>query len=165
MAIPAFYQETMARALPGQVSDTSAYNIDGACVVAQGAPILCGVAVAVESVDSMGNKVIENFGNGKTAYGVAIRSHFATQGGMGIAGGVTEMMYIVESGINVMTAGRVWVRVSDENLQAQPFGTPVKLDDNGHAKTDGANVTGWTYTGDTTEFKGVKLAEIQLHQI
>lgn len=165
MAISAFYQEEMARAVPGQFADTSAYNIDGACVVAQAAPILCGVAVAVESVDHMGHKVIENFGNGKTAYGVAIRSHFATLGSMGLAGGVSEMMYIPESGINVMTAGRVWIRVADETLQAQSFGAPVKLDDNGYAKADGANVTGWTYTGDTTTFKGVKLAEVQLHQI
>lgn len=165
MAIPAYYQKEMARALPGQVSDTSAYNIDGACVVDESIFILCGVAVAVKEVDPMGHKVIENFANGKTAYGVAIRSHFATQGMYGIGGSLNEMMYLAETGINVMTAGRVWIRVSDANLQAQPFGTPVKLDENGHAKADGANVTGWTYTGDVTTFNGVKLAEIQLHQI
>lgn len=158
MAIPAYYNKEMARALPGQISDTSAYNVDGACVV--NAPyILVGVAVQVEEMDAMGHKVIKGFGNGAIAYGVAARSHFQTTSASG------EMLYEQGSGINVLTAGRVWIRVSDEQLEAQTFGTTVKLDAAGMAKKDGANVTGWTYTGDVTTFKGVKLAEIQLHQI
>jgi hypothetical protein len=160
MAIPAYYQEDMARALPGQVSDTSAYNIDGACVVNEAGRILVGVGVqVVEVVD--GHKDVKQITNGGIPYGVAIRSHFQTTSANG------EMFYEEASGINVMTAGRVWMRVSDENLVAQTYGTPVKLDVNGLANTGdgGVIVTGWTYTGDVTTFQGIKLAEVQLHQV
>ena len=58
--IGATYHEHMARALPGQWGDTSAYNIDGACVLDGNKNVLVGTAVAVKSVESFqGHKLIE----------------------------------------------------------------------------------------------------------
>lgn len=154
--ISASYHVAMARALPGQVSDTSAYNIDGACVLDEG-DILVGVAVQVKSVDAMGHKVMKPMAGGGTPYGVAIRSHFQTTSKDG------RMIYEAGGGINVMTAGRVWM--VSEDTQAQTFGSPVKLTEEGKVKSTGAVVTGWTYTGDYTTFGDLKLSEVQLHQL
>lgn len=154
--ISASYHVAMARALPGQVSDTSAYNIDGACVLEDG-EILVGVAVQVKEVDALGHKVMKPMAGGGTPYGVAIRSHFQTTSKDG------RMIYEVGSGINVMSAGRVWM--VSEDTQAQTFGTPVKLTVDGKVKSDGDVVTGWTYTGEFTTFHDLKLSEVQLHQI
>ena len=71
MAIPATYRVEMSRALPGQVSDTSAYNIDGACVLDGDVNILVGVAVQHGGVDAMGNKLIKPMASDGSAYGVA----------------------------------------------------------------------------------------------
>lgn len=158
--ISASYHVEMARALPGQVSDTSAYNIDGACVLDEG-DILVGVAVQVKEVDPMGHKVMKPMAEGGTPYGVAIRSHFQTTSKDG------RMIYEAGGGINVMTAGRVWMVTKD--TQAQTLGAPVKLDTDGQVKNDGTVVTGWTHTGDFTTFgeapNKINLAEVQLHQL
>lgn len=154
--IGASYNIEMARALPGQVSDTSAYNIDGACVLNDG-EILVGTAVQVKEIDSFGDKVVKQVQSGGTPYGVAIRSHFQTTAKDG------RMIYENESGINVMTTGRCWMITEDTG--AQTFGTAVKLTDQGVVKSDGDVETGWTYTGDFTKFGDIKLAEVQLHQI
>lgn len=162
--IPAYYQSEMAVALPGQVSDTSAYNIDGACVVDGDADILVGVAVQIASVDPLGHKLIRGMAAGKKPYGIAIRSHFQTDSSG------ANMVYKSGSGINIMTKGRVWMRSSDATLTAQPYGTPLMVDANGLANTatgeDVTNIaTGWVYTGSVTTFKGIKLAEVQLLQV
>ncbi|EDJ1279863.1 hypothetical protein GE594_10400 [Salmonella enterica] len=154
--ISASYHVAMARALPGQVSDTSAYNIDGACVLEEG-DILVGVAVQVKSVDPMGHKVMKPMAGGGTPYGVAIRSHFQTTSKDG------RMVYEAGGGLNVMTTGRVWM--VSEDTQAKTFGAPVKLTEQGVVKSDGTVVTGWTYTGDYTTFGDLKLSEVQLHQL
>lgn len=160
--ISAAYAVEMAYALPGQVSDTSAYNIDGACVLdAEGAEILVGVAVQVSDVDPMGHKVVKAMTGGGTPYGVGIRSHFQTTSKDGL------MIYEPGSGINVMTAGRVWMVTED--TQAQTFGAPAKLTEEGKVKSDGTVVTGWTYTGQFTKWGDapnvINLAEVQLHQL
>lgn len=161
--IGASYAVAMSYALPGQVSDTSAYNIDGACVYDDEAAtdILVGVAVQVKSVDEGGHKVMKSMADGGTPYGVAIRSHFQTVSKNG------QMVYEPGSGINVMSSGRCWMVTED--AQAQTFGAPVKLTVDGVVKSDGAVVTGWTYTGEYTTWgtgaAQVKLAEVQLHQI
>lgn len=159
--INAAYAVAMAYALPGQVSDTSAYNIDGACVVDDeaAAVIKPGYAVTVKSVDAEGHKVIQALG--AKAYGVAIRSHAYTENVNG------EMVYIQGGGINVMTHGRIWVVTKDE--AAQTFDTPVKLTAAGEADAEAGTVaTGWTYTGQFTVWgegsTAVNLAEIQITQ-
>lgn len=160
MVIPATYQATMARALPGQVSDTSAYNIDGACVLdgtdgqVSVANILVGVAVQHNGVDSMGNKKVKPMATGGKAYGVAIRSHFQTTSADG------RMVYEVGGGINVMTKGRVWM-VAAEEVNAS-FGDQIKLDENGQVASAGEVTTNWIATGDNTKFGDIFLVEVQV---
>lgn len=155
MAISASYRIEMSRALPGQVSDTSAYNIDGACVLDGDVNILVGVAVQHGGVDSMGNKKIKPMAAEGKAYGVAIRSHFQTTSASG------RMMYEAGGGINVMTEGRVWMVAKDETAPA--YKTAIKLTDNGEVDTAGGTIeTDWVATGDFTEFQDLKLVEVKL---
>lgn len=168
------YYGEMPYALPGQVSDTSRYNIDGACVfnpeASQPQFVACGVAVKVGTVDSDGVKDIKPISGGtagQKAYGVAIRSHFATT----TRG--NEMVYTPGDGINVMTVGRVWM-VADEKTLAGSFGETVHIDPSSGkcTKSETANKidTAWTYTGSKTTVKGAKeadniyLLEVQLRQ-
>lgn len=159
MAISATFYKAMSIALPGQVSDTARYNVDGACVVGGDKAILAGVAVAASSADaSEGHKVVEAISKtGDKALGVAIRSHFAT---MDVNG---EMVYVPGDGINVMTSGRVWMLA--ETAFTPTFGQKVKLDTNGKVKVDGTIDTDWCFAGGYTQWQGVSLVEIQLHQI
>ena len=159
--IGATYHEHMARALPGQWGDTSAYNIDGACVV--GKPeggdtgdIYVGAAVQLAGVDAMGNKLIKPMGASGKAYGVAIRSHFQTVSKNG------RMVYENGGGINVMTEGRVWMLRDKDEKTAPTFGAAVKLDENGFVKNEGAIETTWTFTGDYTAFGDLQLVEVQV---
>lgn len=159
--IGATYHEHMARALPGQWGDTSAYNIDGACVVGKSdggkvGDIYVGAAVQHGGVDAMGNKLIKPMAASGKAYGVAIRSHFQTTAKNG------RMVYEDGSGINVMTEGRVWM-LRDKNEKTAPtFGAAVKLDENGFVKNEGSIDTAWTFTGDYTAFGDLQLVEVQV---
>lgn len=161
MAISASYHKEMSIALPGQVSDVSRYNIDGATVLGGSKAVLCGQAVFVEQVLADGVKEVQHMADGKVPYGVAIRSHFAT-----ITNADGQMAYAVGDGVNVMTAGRVWMIVDGDAAIKPGFGTPVKLSTDGKVKTNGEiTPTGWTFAGGVTEFNGVHLVEVQLHQL
>lgn len=161
--IGASYFAVMSRALPGQVSDTSAYNIDGACVLENAAgnqnqSVFVGVAVQHGGVDAMGNKLIKPMAASGKAYGVAIRSHFQTTSADG------RMIYESGGGINVMTEGRVWMLAKDASAPA--FGTTIKLSNDGQVDTgSGAIETNWIATGDFTEFQGLKLVEVQVQKV
>ena len=159
--IGATYHEHMARALPGQWGDTSAYNIDGACVVGEPegsevGDIYVGAAVQHGGVDAMGNKLIKPMAASGKAYGVAIRSHFQTTAKNG------RMVYEDGSGINVMTEGRVWMLRDKDEKTAPTFGAAVKLDENGFVKNEGSIDTTWTFTGDYTAFGDLQLVEVQV---
>lgn len=161
MAISASYRVAMSRALPGQFGDTSAYNIDGACVLnaAEGGAatknILVGVAVQHDGVDAMGNKMVKPMAASGKAYGVAVRSHFQTTSESG------RMIYEVGSGINVMTEGRVWMVAKDETAPA--YKKAIKLTDDGVVDTENGTIeTDWVATGDFTEFQDLKLVEVKL---
>lgn len=159
MAIPAYYQKNMARALPGQVADTSAYNIDGACVLNTegGKSIFVGVAVKHGGVDAMGNKIIKPITSASDhAYGVAIRSHFQTTGENG------RMVYEDGGGINVITEGRVWMITSE--AVAPAYDTPIKIKaDTGFVDTAAGEIeTDWIATGDFTKFQDLNLVEVKL---
>lgn len=162
----ATYYKEMAVALPGQVSDTSRYNIDGACVLADTANLKAGLAVFVDAVESDGVKQVKRVIQGKTAYGVAIRSHFATinEGG--------QAVYVAGDGVNVMTVGRVWMIASTDFTPA--FGTGLHINPNtGELQRDNSNnaVTpaGWTFAGGKTVVDNggskIYLLEVQLHQL
>lgn len=154
MAISASYRVEMSRALPGQVSDTSAYNIDGACVLDGDVNILVGVAVQHGGVDAMGNKKVKPMASEGKAYGVAIRSHFQTTSASG------RMMYEAGGGINVMTEGRVWM-LADADI-AVAFDGDVKLDESGQVSESGEITTGWKFTGDKTKFQDLFLVEVKV---
>lgn len=159
MAISASYHKEMSIALPGQVSDVSRYNIDGATVLGGEATLMCGLAVYVEKVEADGVKEVRKVATGKVPYGVAIRSHFAT-----ITTADGQMAYNVADGVNVMTAGRVWM-IAEAKMNPG-FGTAVKLSAEGKVKTEGEiTPSGWTFAGGVTEFNGVHLVEVQLHQL
>lgn len=156
--IGASYFDTMAIALPGMVADTSKYNIDGACVVSEGGEILVGAAVQVVAVQAVeGHKLIKRMETGKYPYGVAIRSHWQTVNSQG------KMVYEEGSAINVMTSGRVWIL--SKSSAAPVFGTAVKLDVDGHEKSDGTITTNWTYAGGFVKYKDINLVEVQLQQL
>ncbi|HBM2295283.1 TPA: hypothetical protein LUL88_004397 [Escherichia coli] len=127
-------------ALAGMVSDTSLYNIDGACVVGGATEIPVGVAVRVSTPEllSDGHKTVVATGiTANSACGVVVRSHYETPGGTAK----------VKEAVNVMTAGRIWMRT---NLEAAPsFGDAVFVNSTGVvvAAAAGGVATGWTFAG------------------
>lgn len=124
-------------ALAGMVSDTSLYNIDGACVVGGSDAIPVGTVVGVTSAQPVdGNKVVAATGiTADNVLGVVVRSHYETPDGTAK----------VQEAVNVMTAGRIWVRTS--LTEAPTFGAPVLVSANGLVEEAGAVATGWTFAG------------------
>lgn len=124
-------------ALAGMVSDTSLYNIDGACVVGGATAIPVGTVVGVTSAQPVdGHKVVAAAGiTSENVLGVVVRSHYETPDG---AASVNEA-------VNVMTHGRIWVRTTLSSAPA--FGTPVLVSAAGVVETAGTVTTGWTFTG------------------
>lgn len=129
-------------ALAGMISDTSLYNIDGACVVGGAAPIPVGTFVGVTSAQSVdGHKVVGLpvvTGSAVKPYGVVVRSHYETPDGTAR----------VNEAVNVMTHGRIWVRTT---LAAAPdFGSKVYVNASGVVAAKAATTTwqtGFTFTG------------------
>lgn len=156
--IGASYQKDMLPALPGMISDTSSYNVDGNCVLDNaGSELLVGLAVKVKEVAADGMKTV-TLASADSAYGIAVRSHFMTTGKNG------QMVYEPAGGINVLSSGRCWALTNDD--AAQTFGTPAKVHTDGKIQKNGAIVTGWTYTGAYLKIdEQTKIAEIQLHQV
>lgn len=124
-------------ALAGMISDTSLYNIDGACVVGGATAIPAGTVVKFSTAQPVdGHKVVEatelTTGN---ALGVVVRSHYETPDGTAR----------VNEAVNVMTHGRIWVRSS---LTSPPtFGAPVLVSGTGLVEDSGTVTTDWTFAG------------------
>lgn len=124
-------------ALAGMISDTSLYNIDGACVVGGAAPIPAGTVVKFTTAQPVdGHKIVEASGlvTGN-ALGVVVRSHYETPDGTAR----------VNEAVNVMTHGRIWVRSS--LTSAPTFGAPVLVSATGLVEDSGAVATDWTFAG------------------
>lgn len=133
-------------ALAGMISDTSLYNIDGACVVGGAAPIPVGTFVGVTSAQPVdGHKVVglpAVIGTPVKPYGVVVRSHYETPDGTAR----------VNEAVNVMTHGRIWVRTT---LAAAPaFGSKVFVNASGVVAAEAPAAaaattweTGFTFTG------------------
>lgn len=155
-------------ALAGMVSDTSLYNIDGACVVGGAAPIPVGTFVGVTSAQPVdGHKVVGLpvvTGSAVKPYGVVVKSHYETPDGTAR----------VNEAVNVMTHGRIWVRTT---LEAAPaFGSKVYVNASGVAVAKAAGATwetGFTFAGGYIKNKGADpqdlsvdgaLVEVQLIQ-
>lgn len=152
MAIPATYSARRAVALPGQISDTSLYNVDGAC--AASGDIVVGRAVRVTSAQPVdGHKVVAAPGADGAVYGVAVISHaYAPEG-----------KYDDGSAINVLTHGRVWVECMDSTAPTT-FGAAINFNADGRAQAAGAINSGWTFAGGFTKVGGVNIIEVQLTQ-
>ena len=129
-------------ALAGMVSDTSLYNIDGACVVGGAAPIPVGTFVGVTSAQPVdGHKVVglpAVTSSPVKPYGVVVKSHYETPDGTAR----------VNEAVNVMTHGRIWVRTT---LAAAPvFGSKVFVNASGVVVAEAATTTwetGFTFAG------------------
>lgn len=129
-------------ALAGMVSDTSLYNIDGACVVGGTAPIPVGTVVGVTSAQPVdGHKVVglpSVTSSPVKPYGVVVKSHYETPDGTAR----------VNEAVNVMTHGRIWVRTT---LAAAPvFGSKVYVNASGVVVAEAATTTwetGFTFAG------------------
>ena len=124
-------------ALAGMVSDTSLYNIDGACVVGGATAIPVGTVVKFSTAQPVdGHKIVEATGlTTGNALGVVVRSHYETPDGTAR----------VNEAVNVMTNGRIWVR---SGLTSAPtFGAPVLVSATGLVEDSGAVETGWTFAG------------------
>lgn len=129
-------------ALAGMVSDTSLYNIDGACVVGGAAPIPVGTFVGVTSAQPVdGHKVVglpAVTGSPVKPYGVVVKSHYETPDGTAR----------VNEAVNVITHGRIWVRTT---LAAAPaFGSKVYVNASGVVVEKAASTTwetGFTFAG------------------
>ena len=124
-------------ALAGMISDTSLYNIDGACVVGGATAIPVGTVVKFTTAQPVdGHKIVEASGlvTGN-ALGVVVRSHYETPDGTAR----------VNEAVNVMTAGRIWVRSS--LTSAPTFGAPVLVSATGLVEDSGAVATDWTFAG------------------
>lgn len=124
-------------ALAGMISDTSLYNIDGACVVGGATAIPAGTVVKFTTARPVdGHKIVEATGlTTGDALGVVVRSHYETPDGTAR----------VNEAVNVMTAGRIWVRSS--LTSAPTFGAPVLVSATGLVEDSGAVATGWTFAG------------------
>ena len=124
-------------ALAGMVSDTSLYNIGGAGVVYGISTIRVCTFVGVTSAQPVdGHKVVAATGiTADNVLGVVVRSHYETPDGTAK----------VQEAVNVMTAGRIWVRTS--LTEAPTFGAPVLVSETGLVEEAGAVATGWSFAG------------------
>ena len=125
-------------ALAGMISDTSLYNIDGACVVGGATAIPAGTVVKFTTAQPDGHKIVEatDLTTGNTL-GVVVRSHYETPDGAAR----------VKEAVNVMTHGRIWVRTDISAATDVVFGTPVKVSETGIVQKTGTVDTGWTFAG------------------
>ena len=126
-------------ALAGMISDTSLYNIDGACVVGGATAIPVGTVVKFSTAQPVdGHKIVEATGlTTGNALGVVVRSHYETPDGTAR----------VNEAVNVMTAGRIWVRTDISAASDVVFGAPVKVSETGIVQKAGTVETGWTFAG------------------
>lgn len=141
-------------ALAGMVSDTSLYNIDGACVVGGADAIQVGRAVSVTTAQPVdGHKVVER--NNTAPYGVVVRSHYETPDGTAR----------VQEAVNVMTHGRIWMIAADAVTPV--FGQVVNIASDGSVGVAGT-ATAWKFAGGVIDKAanpdGFKLVEVQVLQ-
>ncbi|QPB09464.1 hypothetical protein CPT_Solomon_006 [Klebsiella phage Solomon] len=157
--IPASYSRKRGKCIPGQIADTSAYNIDGTCVADKDIPTGVFVASTGEVVE--GHKVITQTINAENPnlVGVTIHSHAYSP----------EWKYDEASAANVMTAGRVWVRADDAFPDADgvKFNQQVFINTSGYVVASGAaGAIGTIFTtcGEFEKFDDIKLIKVQLTQ-
>lgn len=143
------YENLMLRpACPGNLSDTSTYNIDGACV-AQG-EIEFGAAVQVVGIVD-GVKVVKALDEGGTPYGIAFRSQYEHLSGKILDGEVC----------NVVSHGRVWALTSIGD--APVLFSKLKFGAGGSV-TGVDDYVGWTFAGGFVKHEDGYIIEVQVKQ-
>ncbi|WWD11286.1 hypothetical protein CPL00144L_CDS0006 [Escehrichia phage NorthRox] len=138
----------MHYACPGNLSDTSTYNIDGACV-AQG-DIEFGSAVRVVGIVD-GIRVVTALSDGETPYGIAFRSQYEHLSGKILDGEVC----------NVVSHGRVWALTS---LSEAPKSFSKLRIGVGGVVTGVDDYVGWTFAGGFVKHEDGHIIEVQVKQ-
>ncbi|CAG9546538.1 hypothetical protein SIP_086 [Escherichia phage vB_Eco_Sip] len=138
----------MHYACPGNLSDTSTYNIDGACV-AQG-DIEFGSAVRVVGIVD-GMRVVTALSDGETPYGIAFRSQYEHLSGKILDGEVC----------NVVSQGRVWALTS---LSEAPKSFSKLRIGVGGVVTGVDDYVGWTFAGGFVKHEDGHIIEVQVKQ-
>ena len=134
-------------ATAGMISDTSLYNVDGACVVDDVAPIAVGYAVGVTEAQPVdGHKVVAI---GGVPYGVVVRSHYETPEGFANP----------QEAVNVLTHGRIWMQTGLADRPA--FGSAVTIGADGTPAAAGT-ATAWKYAGGFVPASNGNLALIEV---
>lgn len=155
------YGNLMGAQCPGSLGDSSEYNIDGACFVAdETESIICGKIVTVRGMyEGQYKEISDRFTAQSFAYGVAMRSHMET-----FVDDEGYMAYRSGDPINVISHGRAWVLT--ENIDEQPtFGQPVRVGTDGFAHAGGFEIPGWIYTGGWRKWNSLfYIVEIQIIQ-
>ncbi|QZE50626.1 capsid decoration protein [Klebsiella phage vB_KpnS-VAC5] len=157
MAIPATYTRKRDICIPGQIADTSLYNIDGTCV-AEG-DIKAGVLVASTGVVSNGHKVVKP---AKAASDVIVGIAQFSQAYS------PEGKYDDDSAVNVMTHGRIWA-IADATVTKEDcvFNSFVTFTENGTVAKGSAGVikTGYKHTGEYAKnADGTVMVKVQVLQ-
>ncbi|QAX92041.1 hypothetical protein vBSsoS008_034 [Shigella phage vB_SsoS_008] len=134
------------RKCPGNLSDTSNYNIDGACV-AKG-DIEFGAAVKVVGIVD-GVKVVSALVNGATPYGIAFRSQYEHLSGKILDGEVC----------NVVSHGRVWTLTS---LDEAPSLSRKLQFGSGGVVTGSSGSVGWTFDLGFVKHEDGYIIEVQV---
>ncbi|QJT70533.1 UNVERIFIED_ASMBLY: hypothetical protein SD1_04 [Shigella phage 2019SD1] len=167
----------------GQVSDTSAYNIDGACVLENAAGnqnknIFVGVAVQHGGVDEGKTKILAKDASAP-AFGATIK--LSDDGQVDTASGTIETNWIATGDFTEFQDLKlVEVQVQKfrqfqqvnkygahlaKDASAPAFGATIKLSDDGQVDTASGTIeTNWIATGDFTEFQDLKLVEVQVQK-
>lgn len=155
--IPASYSRKRDIAVPGQIADTSLYNIDGTCV-AEG-DIKAGVLVASTGKVSNGHKVVKPATSASDVIvGIAQFSQAYSP----------EGKYDDDGAVNVMTHGRIWA-IADATVTEGDckFNTFVTFTANGTVAKGSAGVikTGHKHTGEYTKnADGTVMVKVQVLQ-
>lgn len=148
-------------ALPGSISDSGDYNIDGSCVVhADDQLIECGKVVHVKRIEDGYKEISCRFSYaGDVPYGVVAYSANDVTGKY-------DGNYCYHSGdvSPVISHGRAWLLTYD--LAVRPtFGAHVKINQRGEPSTVGSVIGGWSYTGGFERVTSLmNIVEVQIIQ-
>lgn len=164
--IDASYTVLRDKALPGQIADTSLYNVDGACaadvVVPVGKFVFALAPSATDNPEGLYKRVTPINSGALKIVGVAVISQAHAP----------NWQYDEGSAVNVLTHGRVWVEVPVATTLAQvAFDTAVVVNATGDvtlaAAAAGDTTTAHRFTGELVAHKldaTKRLAKIQLVQ-
>lgn len=143
-------------ACPGMISDTSEYNIDGACVVALGRRAYVGTPVAVTGIVE-GVKMVGTVNDDETPYGIVMRDQLTF-----VEVDDEGRIYVPEGEpLSIVSHGRVWCEAKD-GYDPQ-FMDKLKIG-GGVFDSAGAISTNWTFAGGKEKFDGVNIIEVQTLQ-